>query len=109
MDRKFRVADGMDVMMEEQTDGTYAERMAMVMPGISAGPGNFMPVVVCKLSSEGEAFPDDSMTEYEYDSETQLNIKAIVKTTPDGRVFRQEWVRNGQAQLAVRSAWVKQP
>lgn len=72
------------------------------------GDGTVAPVVAASSVSmiqadNGETFPRDSETSYEYDS-SGLNIQRVTKTTSDGRVYVQDWEWNG-ASLGHVSGW----
>jgi hypothetical protein len=76
------------------------------------GDGTVAPVVVAATldsleATNGDIFPTDVPTVYEYDSSGE-NITRITKTTPQGVVYVQDWIWNGPA-LGSTSGWVRQP
>lgn len=75
------------------------------------GDGTVAPVISASSISmiqanNGEFFPRDCETSYEYDS-SGLNIMRVTKTTADGRTYVQDWEWNG-ASLGHVSGWVRQ-
>lgn len=89
-----------DTGYQQQEDGTYAEIVALAN-------GGRLGVVVHNIATNGEIFPQDSSTDYDYD-ESGVNIVALTRTTPEGVSYKQTWVRNEMGQLQMKSGWVRQ-
>lgn len=84
---------------KEIAPDVYAEMFAL------AGAGR-MGVVVHNIATNGDVFPVDSATQYEYDS-NGVNITSLERTTPEGVTYRQTWIRNEMGQLQTKSGWVR--
>lgn len=86
---------------KDMGDGSYAEIFAVA--GATAG----MAMSLYNVATNGDLFPADSATTYEYDA-SGINILSISKTTNGNVVYKQTWARNGSGQLSSKSGWVKQ-
>ncbi len=74
---------------------------------VDTGPGKGLSSVANNVATNGDSFPIDSPTVYEYDQSGE-NIVSITRTTLEGVSYKQTWTRNGMGQLQNRSGWVKQ-
>lgn len=90
-----------DTGYQDMGDGTFAEIVSI------GGSGSRMAVVVHNIATDGSIFPQDSLTDYDYDS-SGVNIVALTRTTPEGVSYKQTWTRNEAGQLQIKSGWVRQ-